>query len=68
MKPLKTQDIREKNLAELKGLLKEKWEELIKFKIALADKKEKNVRVGKILKNDIARIKTVLKEKEEQNG
>lgn len=57
-------ELRKKDLDELKALLKSSKEELNKMKINMAIKKEKNLHAFSAKRHDIARIITVLKEKE----
>lgn len=57
-------ELRKKDLDELRALLKSSKEELNKMKINMAIKKEKNLHNFSAKRHDIARIITVLKEKE----
>lgn len=60
---MKTQELREKSVSELQKLLKENREKLRQLKFDLALGKVKNVREIRIIKKDIARILTLLREK-----
>lgn len=54
------EDLKNKKENELKQMLKEKREALRVFKFAMSGSKTKNLKEGKNLKKDIARIMTVL--------
>jgi len=56
-------DLIKKTDNELKNLLKEKKEALRTFHFALAGSKTKNIKEGRSLKKDIARIMTTLNAK-----
>ena len=51
-------DLKKKNTTDLMKLLKEKRAELQKFRFAIAGSKSRNVREGRNLQRDIARILT----------
>lgn len=53
-----------KSISELKALLSEKKAELTKLKLELSLKKIKNVHAKILKRRDIARIKTLIREKE----
>ena len=61
---MKANEFREKTGAELQGLLKEKQDSLIRFRIQMATGVVDNVRLAREARHDIARIKTVLHERE----
>ena len=56
----KMEELNKKTESELKQMLKEKQEALRVFRFALSGSKTKNLKEGKNLKKDIARILTVL--------
>lgn len=60
---MKTKELREKSEAELPKLLEEKRSELSKFKFGINLGKNKNSRLGSSIKKDIAKILTLIKEK-----
>ena len=60
MKALKTKDIATKTPADLSRLLVEKREALRAFRFGAAGAKSKNVREGRGIRKDIARIMTAL--------
>ena len=68
MKKRDIQELAAKEGKELKALLKEKHETLFGAKLDHATGKLKNTRSLATLRDDIARIKTVLKQKEVHNG
>ncbi len=53
-------ELKEKNVAELTDLVKEKREELRKIRFGTAGSTMRNVHAGKNLRRDIARIMTEL--------
>lgn len=57
------EDILKKTKTELETILREKREEVRKFRFDSAGSKIKNVKLGKNLKKEIARILTVLASK-----
>ena len=57
---MKTKDIKNKTDADLRGLVVEKREALRIFRFGGAGAKTKNVREGRAIRKDIARIMTVL--------
>ena len=57
-----------KTLAELNSLLSAKRGELIKARMELKMNKTKNVHLGQTLRNEIARIQTIMRIKEISNG
>ena len=60
---MKVKELREKSQMDLKKLLKDKMEELRKFRFDVTGGKIKNVKQGFNLRKDIARILTLLREK-----
>jgi ribosomal protein L29 len=58
-----SKDLAKKNKKDLNSLLFEKREALRNFRFAVAGSNARNVKEGKALKKDIARILTVLNEK-----
>jgi len=56
--------LRQKDLKELRGLVEEKKKEAVKLFAKIKSGKEKNVKSLKILRKDIARILTIIREKE----
>lgn len=63
MKAREIKELRPKTLQELESLLAGKRAELTKLYLDLSLKKLKNVKAIKILRDDIARILTILSEK-----
>ena len=63
---MKTKELREKNIEELKKLLAEKEESIRKFRFDLATKQVKGVRQIRVDKKDVARILTLINEKNKQ--
>jgi len=61
---MKPAEIRQKSKKELRELLNELKEKIRNFRFALASGKVKNIREIRGFKKDIARILTILKEKE----
>jgi ribosomal protein L29 len=61
---MKTQEFREKKTEELQKLLTEKQTELQELKFAIKFSGETNVGKRKVLRKEIARISTILNEKE----
>ena len=59
---MKLKDLRKKNTGELEKELKEKTELLSSFRLGISNSKVKNVKNGRNLRREIARIKTLLKE------
>jgi ribosomal protein L29 len=60
---MKMKELKQKNEKELGVLLSEKSVSLRNFRFAVAGSKTRNVKEGHTLKIDIARIKTILNEK-----
>lgn len=61
---MKAKQLREKNNKELQELLKELREKLIRVRFDMASGKVKNIKEIRFIKKDIARILTILKERE----
>ncbi|MDD3735042.1 MAG: 50S ribosomal protein L29 [Candidatus Pacebacteria bacterium] len=61
---MKSKEIRNKSVESLRELLKERRERLRDLRFALSGGKVKNVREIREVKRDIARISTIIKEKE----
>lgn len=60
---MKNKDILKKNKAELLKMLSEKKLALRDFRFAVSGSNVRNVKEGKILRKDIARILTILNKK-----
>lgn len=60
---MKMQDIRKKTVKELKAEIIKQKKEMENVVMNILKEKEKNVKKVKFLKRDIARLKTVLNEK-----
>ena len=60
---MKAKDIKEKSEKELKTMLVDKRLALQNFRFAVAGSKNRNVKEGKALRKDIARILTVMNKK-----
>lgn len=60
---MKTKDLREKNIEELRKLLTEKEEIIRKFRFDLVTKQVKGIRQIRVEKRDVARIITLIREK-----
>lgn len=65
---MKMKDIRNKSENELKKQANDLKKELEVFVSNILQGKEKNVKKGRFLRKDIARVKTVLNEKGKENG
>ena len=61
---MKTKELREKSIEELSKLLEDKGASLRAFRFDLSFSKTKNIKVGRNLKKEIARILTLLNEKQ----
>lgn len=61
---MQAKDLRDKNNEELLALLEERKKELINFRLKLVTGVVDNVRAGRLARKDIARIKTILRERE----
>lgn len=57
---MKMKEIKNKNEKELKAMLAEKTLALRSFRFAVAGSNTRNVKEGKALKRDIARVQTLL--------
>ena len=61
---MKAKDLREKNDAELKALVEELHKDLMNIRIQTVTGNVEDVRVSRKKRRDVARIKTVLRERE----
>lgn len=70
MDKFKISEIKNKSTDELYKLLKDCYREIANLKLEISTNKQKNVHLVKRKRKEIAKIKTVLKEKdlEEKNG
>lgn len=57
---MKPKDIKDKNKDDLLNLLKTKRDDLHNFRFGIAGSKKRNVKEGKSIRKDIARILTIL--------
>lgn len=64
---MKTKDIKTKTIPDLQKMVADKREALRVFRFGSAGSKNKNVKAGKGLKRDIARILTIIKQKQLTN-
>jgi large subunit ribosomal protein L29 len=60
---MKTEELKQKTMEDLKNLLQEKKEKLTQLRFDLASGKVKNVREIRMVKKDIARIMTLINQK-----
>ncbi len=61
---MKARDLRDLSDEELQGRLKERREDLMTFRIQLTTSSVENVRAARNARRDIARIMTILRERE----
>jgi large subunit ribosomal protein L29 len=61
---VKAEELRDKSVDELNALVREKGDAIMKFRLQLATGVVDNVRVARNARRDIARIKTVLRQRE----
>lgn len=61
---MKATDIRDKSEEELRQMLQDRSESLMRFRMQLVTGQVENVRAARNARKDIARIKTVLRERE----
>lgn len=61
MSKLLSKDLNKKGLSELEKLLSSKRKELQEFRFGIAGSKVKNIKEGRNIKRDIARIMTAIK-------
>ncbi len=61
---MKAKDLREKTNEELRALLEERRKDLVNFRLKLITGVVDNVRMGREIRKDIARILTILRERE----
>ncbi len=64
MKKKELKELHQKSQQDLQGLMKKTQEELVKLKMDRKAGRLKNVRLPENKRHDLARIKTILKEKE----
>jgi ribosomal protein L29 len=64
MKKKDLKDLHQKSQQDLQGLMKKAQEELVKLKMDRKAGRLKNIRLPEGKRHDLARIKTVLREKE----
>ena len=64
MKKTKVHELKTKTKDELENMLIEKEKDLTNQRMGIATKKQKNTRLLKSIRGEIARVKTVLREKE----
>ena len=62
---MKAAELRQKNIAELDGLIEEKRAKIARLKFDLEGGKTKNLKEYRAAKLDVARIETVKKEKKQ---
>jgi ribosomal protein L29 len=60
---MKIKELKNKNEKELKALLTEKKSALKDFRFGLSGSKARNIKEGKMLRKDIARVMTVMNQK-----
>lgn len=65
---MKAKELREKTDEELRALLAEKRKDLVNFRLKLITGVVDNVRMGREIRKDIARILTILRERELASG
>lgn len=65
---MKPQEIRDMTIQEIERKIKESKENLFKLKIKLATKQLENTSQIRMLKRDIARLLTILKEKKNKEA
>ena len=63
---MKIQEIRDLNIEQLKKLLDEKRTQAVKLRFDIAVRQLKNHRQYRVLKTDIARMLTILRERADQ--
>lgn len=61
---MKAREIREKSDDELKTLLRERTDALVGFRMQMVTGQVDNVRAARNARKDIARIKTIMRERE----
>lgn len=64
MKKKELKELHQKNQQDLQSLMKKTQEEMVKLKMDRKAGRLKNVRLPENKRHDLARIKTILKEKE----
>lgn len=65
---MKLEDMRKQSMKELEQQLAKYQEDLAEFNLDIRTKDVANVREGRRLRKDIARLKTIIQEKEQANG
>ncbi len=65
---MKLEDIRKKSVKELQQQLAKYQADMQQFNLDVRTKEVNNVREGRRLRKDIARLKTIIREKEQTNG
>lgn len=65
---MKLEDMRKQSMKELEQQLAKYQEDLAEFNLDIRTKDITNVREGRRLRRDIARLKTIIQEKEQANG
>ncbi|MBI1317887.1 MAG: 50S ribosomal protein L29 [Candidatus Hydrogenedens sp.] len=65
---MKAKELREKTNEELLGLLADRQKHLVEFRLQMVTGTVENVRSSRSARHDIARIKTVLREREAAAG
>lgn len=68
MKINEIKELRNKTIDELKSMVKETRDALFTVKMEVMQSKEKNLSQLSLKRDDIARMLTIIKEKEMQNG
>ena len=61
---MKAREIREKNEDELRQMLRDRSDSLLHFRMQMVTGQVDNVRAARNARKDIARIKTILRERE----
>ncbi len=61
---MKAKDLREKSIEELNGLIKDFQKDLMQFRLNMVTGTVENVRTARAARRDIARINTILRQRE----
>jgi large subunit ribosomal protein L29 len=61
---VKAKDLREKSIEELNGLIKDFQKDLMQFRLNMVTGTVENVRTARAARRDIARINTILRQRE----
>jgi len=64
MKTKDFKELRSKDVGSLKKLVADKWKKVVKAKMAAVASKEKNTKLALNIRREIAKILTLIKEKE----